>query len=144
MTDEESRDLRAEAQMLRDMLNSELGEPCNRSQSPDGSEWLEAGEPPEVVVRLDNESISVYRYQAGWDGPAHPYVRSQCLVTVFWSRMRVVETLTLLASIIDQERAARRATFGKCRYCGRINGPEHMHESDVCQSCAEKHLGVVY
>ena len=34
--------------------------------------------------------------------------------------------------------------FGVCKLCGERNNKGHMHEKDVCQSCAEQHFDVVY
>lgn len=34
--------------------------------------------------------------------------------------------------------------FPVCRRCGERNNVGHMHDREICQTCAEKHLGVVY
>ena len=32
----------------------------------------------------------------------------------------------------------------QCEKCAETNSPEWMHGDDICQSCAERYLGVVY
>jgi hypothetical protein len=49
-----------------------------------------------------------------------------------------------LAATIDRVRVLREAALRTCRYCGARNTPGHMHSEDVCQACAERHLGVVH
>lgn len=39
---------------------------------------------------------------------------------------------------------ARRRQYRRCHYCGERNPPGHMHCSDCCQGCAQRHLRVVY
>lgn len=34
--------------------------------------------------------------------------------------------------------------FGVCTRCGEKNPVGWMHSQTICQSCAERHLGVVY
>ncbi len=137
-------DWRTQAERLHKMLVEELGQPVRSERGMDGAEWFEAGNPPEVVIRLDQTTASVYRYEAGWDGPERPFVRPAILATVHWREIGVTRTWMLCHTLIEEARAQRRATFRKCRYCKKSFGPEHMHSADACQGCAEKHLGVVY
>ncbi len=41
-------------------------------------------------------------------------------------------------------RAKRATGLQRCRFCEREQVPGHMHSADVCQSCGEQQLGVVY
>jgi hypothetical protein len=47
-----------------------------------------------------------------------------------------------LAEVIDQARTEGIARRQTCRFCGESFNPGWMHEDDVCQGCAEAHLGV--
>jgi len=141
---DEDRDWREETRSLRDTLVRELGQPCRLERQLDGGDWFVAGEPPEVIVRLDDATLSVYRYEAGWNGPHEPYVRPVALVTVYWHEVEPFQAWMLCHPLVSDARAKRRASFGKCRYCKVTLGPEHMHSADVCQGCAERHLGVVH
>ena len=43
---------------------------------------------------------------------------------------------------LERARERRDAALRTCRYCDRRFTPGHMHSTDVCQGCAERHLGV--
>lgn len=49
-----------------------------------------------------------------------------------------------LSEVIDRARAAGIAQRQKCRFCGESFNPGWMHGHDVCQGCAEQHLGVIH
>jgi hypothetical protein len=49
-----------------------------------------------------------------------------------------------LSRIVEHARELRGEMLQVCRFCGQHNVPGHMHSDDVCQSCAERHLGVVH
>jgi hypothetical protein len=49
-----------------------------------------------------------------------------------------------LSEVIDRARAAGIAQRQTCRYCGESFNPGWMRDDDVCQGCAEKHLGVIH
>lgn len=34
--------------------------------------------------------------------------------------------------------------FRTCKRCGDLNNAGHMHDKDICQSCATRYLGVIY
>jgi formylmethanofuran dehydrogenase subunit E len=34
--------------------------------------------------------------------------------------------------------------FRRCVRCGELNNAGHMHDREICQSCAERFFGVVY
>jgi hypothetical protein len=52
--------------------------------------------------------------------------------------------LERLSAAIDRARAAGVARRRTCRFCGNSFNPGRMHAGDVCQGCAERHLGVVH
>ena len=39
---------------------------------------------------------------------------------------------------------ASKRFFRRCELCGEVNNRGHMHDKTICQSCAERHLHVVY
>jgi hypothetical protein len=49
-----------------------------------------------------------------------------------------------LTAALDRARERREAALRTCRYCGERCVPGHMHSEDVCQGCAERHLGVAH
>jgi hypothetical protein len=49
-----------------------------------------------------------------------------------------------LSEVIDRARGAGIAQRQTCRFCGKSFNPGSMHEDDVCQGCAEEHLGVIH
>jgi hypothetical protein len=49
-----------------------------------------------------------------------------------------------IGAAINQVRRRRSKALGHCSYCGGDFVPGHMDSRDVCQGCAERHLGVVY
>ena len=49
-----------------------------------------------------------------------------------------------LTDVITRARAAGIARRQTCRYCRETFNPGWMHDADVCQGCAERHLGVVH
>jgi len=145
MMDSDKRlDLDRVALELRERIISTLGQPCAVRRGLDGGEWFVAGDPPEVVVRLDETTVSVMWYEAGWKGPHEPFSRAVPLVTVHWHEVEIRDVWLMCEMLIDKTRARRQATFGTCRYCGKTYGPEDMDEKDLCQGCAERHLGTVH
>lgn len=144
MVEDNSDNLEVRRQALRDDLLGELKEPCEVRQNPDGAEWFEAGDPPEVVVRLKGYTVSVYRYEMTWRGPHEPRATPKLLGTVNWRQTKASTVDMICHMLIADAREHRRAKFRTCRYCRKVFGPEHMHSDDVCHGCAERHLGVVH
>ncbi len=73
-----------------------------------------------------------------WSGPHTPE-----------SRWEVGRKLAPEASESDIEAAIQSLLedtrfFGVCSHCGERNQHGHMHSETICQSCAERDLGVVY
>jgi hypothetical protein len=49
-----------------------------------------------------------------------------------------------LAQALESARRSRADAVRPCIYCEIGYTPGHMHSDNVCQGCAEKHLGVVH
>ena len=63
----------------------------------------------------------------------------------FWKRVEDKRLSESELGNLDQSaKAARRAQYRTCRFCGERYPPERRSEVDVCHGCAEKHLGIVF
>lgn len=90
-----------------------------RSVSVDGETYLQVG-----VVR--------------WSGPHEP---EMAWTTVRrWKRPPTPERL----DAAHRKALLSRRYFRVCQMCGERSNVGHMHDGKTCQSCAERHLGVVY
>lgn len=111
-----------------------------------GSSLLEAGEPVLVILRADPDHLEVRDFGIRWTG-AHENERTHPLRTRWrWSDLPDDPAALRRAVLpaIEENVAARRASFTTCRYCQRLTPPEWQHAIDICSGCAEKHLGVVH
>ena len=125
-------------------LAAQLPAPVEQAQAPDGSIFFTGGDPRQVIVRLTRSTVTVWEYAAGWEGPYTPVARPIRLGSVVWRRIPGERAITAAHALIDAARESRLSKFETCRHCERSTAPEFMHDDDVCQSCAAKHLGVVY
>ena len=73
-----------------------------------------------------------------WLDPGSP-----ALVWKTFRRWKKWPTPERLASAQQKALAVPRY-FRFCQRCGERNNAGHMHDRKTCQTCAEKHLGVVY
>lgn len=129
-------------QSVKEDLLSLLPQPCEIRREPDNStERYEAGDPTEVMVRLTQTDVQVFSCSYVWVSSYELIEDPQLVGMVNW---RDSDAGLVYRVLIKKARAGRRRTFRKCRYCGEKFGPEHMHSNDVCQGCAELHLGVMY
>ncbi|MFT7620611.1 MAG: hypothetical protein ACI97A_004268 [Planctomycetota bacterium] len=90
----------------------------------------------EKFVRIDGLSLEVL--MISWDGPHSPI-----------SEWRQAETLEPDPSQAKIDRAVKAVLsnpnfFRVCYMCEQRNPVGWMHSEDVCQGCAENHLGVVH
>jgi hypothetical protein len=122
----------------------ELPQPVDQETARDGSVVLVGGDPGEVVVRLTRSAVSVSEYAVEWQGPHDPTVRPIAFGVLRWRRMPEVHTLAALQTLLRAARESRRAKYRTCGYCERSIPPEALHNDQVCQECAQKHLGIVY
>jgi NADH pyrophosphatase NudC (nudix superfamily) len=58
----------------------------------------------------------------------------------YWKKPPTPERL----AAAQQKALTMRRFFRVCQRCGERNNAGHMHDRRICQTCAEKHLGVVY
>ena len=92
-----------------------------------------------VIVTADAFELRLPRIE--WVSVHTPAMNSR-----FWKRVPVKEIKSddELKSLLIAGMDARRAEFTICRFCGHHAPPEHRHEADVCDGCAEKHLGIIH
>jgi len=74
----------------------------------------------------------------GWDGPHTPFTR--------WKPFRTWKTPPPEARLERAKASARKDPrfFRTCTRCHELTNAGHMHNDHTCQSCAERHLGVVH
>lgn len=73
-----------------------------------------------------------------WNGPHEP--------GIYYTPFRSWKKQPTPAMIARARQAAlrNRKYFRICTRCHRITNDGHMHDSNICQGCAERYLGVVY
>jgi hypothetical protein len=125
-------------------VGAQLPQPVSQEQAPDGSTFLTGGDPGEVNVRLTRSSVTVWEYAAEWEGPHTSVVKPIRVGSMVWRRIPESRAMMAVASLIEAARESRSTKFRVCQHCQRRIPPEFMHDDEVCQSCAEAHLGVVY
>ena len=88
-----------------------------------------------TFIRIDGQDI--YVQLITWEGPHTPVSRWHLTARVEMPDPAAVE------KAVD-EVLANPKYFRTCVRCGEHNPVGWMHSEDTCQSCAEKHFGVVY
>ena len=130
---------------LLNHIQSFMPLPMREEDVADGSRVFVGGDPGEVLIRVTRSRITVSVYGIDWEGrPYGPEVRSQPLAGLNWRLMPAARLATILHDTIEAAQQLRLAKFRKCEHCGETRPPEWMHGKDCCQSCAERHLGVVH
>jgi len=104
------------------------------------------GDPGEVVIEIGQAGIAVSIFEVHWDGPHTPAVNGRDLARISWEDLPsdTEEATQVIQSLVDAARTIRRSKFSRCNECGDVKPPEWMHDDRICQSCAEKHHGIVY
>ena len=130
--------------LLKRVKDDLLPQPVTEGSRLDGVIVLVGGDPGEVIVRITGSRVTVAIFTAGWEGPHTPVVHPKVLGTLYWRRLPASQMIRALDDLITTARDIRRAKYRKCERCGETNPPEWMDGATICQSCAEKHLGIVY
>lgn len=114
-----------------------LGLRLDRTRDAIQIDW---GDREEITILITPEAVEFRLATVEWTGPHSPALSSK-----LWKRLPVDDlTEEALPSLINEAREARRAEYLPCRFCGRRVPPEHRFEEDVCNSCAERHLGILF
>lgn len=87
------------------------------------------------------ESVDGWVFQVAvvrWPQPHEPHLE--------WIPFRHWKTAPDVTRLQKARAAAlsRPRFFRACSMCHKLNNAGHMHDKQVCQSCAERHLGVCY
>lgn len=95
-----------------------------------------------VVVLLTPEGVQVRIPCVHWLGPHSPRSSSRpdASVGITTGPEGLLEALDLIHAGVRK----RRRQYRTCRFCGERFPPEHRFEKDVCDGCAERHLGVIH
>jgi hypothetical protein len=102
---------------------------------------LSLGDEDGIVVLVTREAFEFRLPTVEWTASAYGPAAASRL----WRRVPTSRASDRrLKSLVQGAMAARKSEFRDCRFCGRSTPPEHRHGDDVCHSCAEEHLGVVY
>jgi hypothetical protein len=92
-----------------------------------------------VGVAQSESGVTVGWIDVAWLGPSTPR-----------GRLRDATHIPLplvndeLGEALEHAIRRRGAKVCGCRYCGERHVPGQMDSKDVCQGCAEQHLGVVH
>jgi hypothetical protein len=140
----ESRKKPIDREALLTELRELLPSPVREESEPHGSIVMEAGEPGEVIVRVNGDKVSFSVFSVRWDGPHTPVVYPEQVATLNWDRVPASSISITLRTLVRAVCDARKATFRQCEHCGKNNPPEWMHDNKTCQACASQHLSVVY
>lgn len=130
-----SADVALDQRAWRSLISTMLPSPVVERRA----NCLVGGDPPEVVVEMESESIRVLQFAVRWVG--HTPEPNDQEIARFDPRRSTPQDV---ARAVMKARAGRIATYGWCSGCRQINPPERMHSRTYCQSCAEKQLGIVY
>ena len=105
-----------------------------------------AGEPPEVIVKLQDAGVIIAPYRAEWRGPYTLTMVVSDAELVGWGDLpdATDQLRAFLSQKIDTARKTRKDTFTCCSLCHKMTPPEWMHNENTCQACASDKLGVVY
>lgn len=109
-------------------------------------EKMVAGEPPEVIVKLQDAGVIIAPYRAEWHGPHKLTMVVSDAELVVWGDLpdATDQLRAFLSQKIDAARKVRKDTFKCCSLCHETKPPEWMHDENTCQACASDKLGVVY
>jgi len=100
---------------------------------------LVGGEPGEVAVKIDDDTLSVYEFGVAWRGHGpEPALRPESTFTLTQA------SPTQVARSIVRARASRLRRYRWCLSCREMNPPEWMYDSAVCEGCAERKLQVAF
>lgn len=93
-----------------------------------------------IVVILTPEAIELRLPTLQWLGPHTPVASSK-----LWKRINLDNSKNFdIAQLIASAQEAQAQSFGVCKFCSQKLPSGWMSQQDICQSCAEKHLGIVY
>ncbi len=94
-----------------------------------------------IVVLVTPEAFEIRLPTTEWTGGFYGAHESSRL----WRRVSAARVNDeVLGDLLWKAQATRIAEFKRCRYCRETFPPEQRHSVNVCDGCAEVHLGVVH
>lgn len=132
-------------QQLIAILHRLLPQPVKEEPTTDGV-LLTAGDPGLVSIRMSMNGLIVSAYGIHWDDSHTPVRNDRELCKLSWQELPndVSQQAVIAKAFIQAVIALRQSSFRICKYCNKAQPPEWQHDTNVCQGCAEKHLGVVH
>ena len=127
-----------------EFLKELLPDPVRESEGIDGSLTLLGGDPAEVIFRITADEVSVFAFSVRWEGPHTPRVLPRPFASLCWSQIPAPSLMMSLHTLVAAASEFRRVSYSLCERCGKTKPPEWMHGDSICQSCAERGLGVVH
>lgn len=131
-------------QSLIDYLQARLPELVPIHQLGANSQVFVRGDPGEVVVHIIDQSLIASVFAVVWETPYTSVMVPEEYAILNWHELSADRLQLRLDELIDSARRKRLSRYRTCERCGENKPPEHMHSDEVCQSCAEEHLGIVY
>ncbi len=118
--------------------------PIHTESNSDGESIFTGGDPGEVIVRVGTKRITISIFSLRWDGPHTPVIRPIRLASLNWRRLPAVQLTSILQNLVETAQTIRLSSYRLCTRCDKSIPPEWMHNSNTCQSCAERFLSVVH
>jgi hypothetical protein len=125
-------------------LSTHLPSPVEQMEDTNGILVFRGGAPVEVIATLTHTSVIIDEFAVRWETPMSAVERPRRVGALNWRRLPESTLMNVVGQLIKGTREIRRSRYKACRFCGRTNPPEWLHNDDVCQGCAEAELGVVH
>jgi hypothetical protein len=125
-------------------LSTHLPSPVDQMEDTNGILVFRGGSPVEVIATLTHTSVIIDEFAVRWETPVSAVERPRRVGALNWRRLPESTLMNVVGQLIKGAREVRRSRYRACRFCGRTNPPEWLHNDDVCQGCAEAELGVVH
>jgi len=129
---------------LLSLIRHRLPQPIRQEEAFGGVTTIIAGSPGELVIQLSDDTVSIGIYAIRWDGPHTPVEHPKWLGTLNWKNLPEPDLSVILHSFTFIGSKLRTSQYRTCERCGEVTPPEFMHNSNTCQGCAERYLGVVH
>ncbi|MCC7337867.1 MAG: hypothetical protein IT422_22495 [Pirellulaceae bacterium] len=135
---------RMERRSLVREIEGMLPQPFEHQDNLDGEAVWIGGDPGEVIVRMSDTQIAVSVYTMLWGSPHTMTVLPVPLGVLDWGNVPAAQMSMLLQILVGSASDLRKSSYRNCETCDQLNPPEWMHDENICQSCAQTHLGIVY
>lgn len=91
-----------------------------------------------IITNKNSYNIEILIKEIFWESPHSPN-----------TRLTVAKTLDIDVTKAELESEIKKVVrnkkyFQECKMCKELNPLGWMHDIEICQSCAENYLGVIY